>query len=122
MKFAKLKREKGTPRQKRVAKIEKKTVQTAKDVSKEELELNELFDLTDAPLSPERVKKAEDALIELIKNRETKFAGFPVASSFDHKYDRLKDLMDFGLNNIGDPFTNGHYKLNTKFIERSILE
>jgi len=38
------------------------------------------------------------------------------------EYQSLARFLDFQVNNIGDPFTQGNFTLNCKFIERAVLD
>jgi len=46
--------------------------------------------------------------------------GYPVASDFD--YSDLKPFMDFVINNVGDPFADSTYKVETREFEREVVE
>ncbi len=46
--------------------------------------------------------------------------GYPVA--FDIDYKPLEPFLGYSLNNVGDPFASGHYRLNSHAFEREVLE
>lgn len=46
--------------------------------------------------------------------------GYPMAKDFDHAF--LASFLDLPLNNLGDPFVDGRYGLNTKAFEREVIE
>ncbi|MDH3647640.1 MAG: histidine decarboxylase [Gammaproteobacteria bacterium] len=46
--------------------------------------------------------------------------GYPVA--FDIDYQELAPFLSHGLNNIGDPFKHGSYKLNSHRFEREVVQ
>lgn len=46
--------------------------------------------------------------------------GYPVANDFD--YSPLKPFMDYLINNVGDPFVDGTYKVESREFEREVVE
>ena len=65
----------------------------------------------------------QDALHQLfnkIKERASTFIGYPTAVDFD--YSELYPLLQYSLNNIGDPFIESHADMNTKAFEREVVE
>ena len=48
------------------------------------------------------------------------FIGYPCASDFD--YDALQPFFRYPLNNVGDPFSDGSYRVSTRVIEREVLD
>ncbi len=46
--------------------------------------------------------------------------GYPVANDFD--YTALKPFMDYVINNVGDPFVEGTYKVESREFEREVVE
>lgn len=47
-------------------------------------------------------------------------AGYPAAMDYD--YSDLKDLLDYSLNNVGDPFVDSTSKIDSREFEREALE
>ncbi len=45
--------------------------------------------------------------------------GYPVA--FDIDYKLLVPYLGFSLNNVGDPFTSAHYRINSREFEREVM-
>lgn len=65
----------------------------------------------------------QDALNKLfskIKERSTTFIGYPTAVDYD--YSELYPLLQYSLNNVGDPFIDSHSDMNTKSFEREVVE
>ena len=58
--------------------------------------------------------------IEEVKARSKNFLGYPVAQDFD--YSELYPLLGFPLNNLGDPLVESTYDLNSRSIERKVVE
>lgn len=59
------------------------------------------------------------AFLEKIEERSTQYIGYPVATDFD--YSALFPLLQYGLNNVGDPFRDAHTDMHTKSFEREVL-
>jgi histidine decarboxylase len=55
----------------------------------------------------------------LLEEKET-FVGYPVNSAFD--YSELFDFLAIPLNNVGDPFCSSYYGLDSRGIERDVLD
>lgn len=54
------------------------------------------------------------------QQRMNHFLGYPIAQDFD--YSELYSLLSLPLNNIGDPMVESTYDLNSRSIEREVLE
>ncbi|MEU4743765.1 hypothetical protein AB0G02_25330 [Actinosynnema sp. NPDC023658] len=57
----------------------------------------------------------------LVGKHET-MVGFQGNQDMGHYQQDLARFLEFHLNNIGDPFQQGNYKLNTKIVERAVLD
>jgi histidine decarboxylase len=64
-------------------------------------------------------KRLKDFYKRLKKEKKT-FVGYPVNSAFD--YSELFDFLSIPLNNVGDPFCSSYYGLDSREIEREVLE
>ena len=68
-------------------------------------------------------KKDQDKLNKILstlkKDKET-FIGYPVNTLFD--YSDLYDFLSIPLNNVGDPFCSSYYGLDSRNIEREVLD
>jgi histidine decarboxylase len=69
-------------------------------------------------LAPEDQNKL-DQLITHLHGSKMNLAGYPCNQMFN--YDAIKPLMDVCANNIGDPWVNSNYALNTLEFEREVL-
>ena len=56
----------------------------------------------------------------LVKGQEKTFVGYPVNTQFD--YSDLYGLLSYPLNNVGDPFAEGYYHLNSREFELEVLD
>lgn len=54
-----------------------------------------------------------------IKERSKTFIGYPAAVDFD--YSVLFPVLQFNLNNVGDPLVDSHCDMHTKYFEREVL-
>lgn len=69
-------------------------------------------------LLPHDRKRLDD--LEAFARREVeRFVGFPCSGSFDYR--ELYRFLSYPLNNVGDPFSPSHYRLNTHDFEREVL-
>ncbi len=61
----------------------------------------------------------DELLTKILQARET-ILGYPVSKDFD--YSKLYEFLKYPLNNIGDPFEEGTYKVNTHEMEREVID
>src|SRR3954471_14836949 len=59
------------------------------------------------------------ALLEKIAHKSNNFLGFPVAKDFD--YLQLMPFLQYPLNNLGDPFVDSTYGVDTREIEKEVI-
>ncbi len=71
------------------------------------------------PLSDADKARLNRHLEMLAHYRETE-VGYPVA--FDIDYKLLVPYLGFSLNNVGDPFTSAHYRINSREFEREVMQ
>jgi histidine decarboxylase len=57
--------------------------------------------------------------IHKVKERSSHFLGYPVSVDFD--YSELFELLNYPLNNLGDPLVESTYDLNSRSIEREVV-
>ncbi len=62
--------------------------------------------------------RLENLKQELEKARDS-FLGYPVSKDFD--YSELNSFMKYPINNLGDPFEDGTYKVETHKMEREVV-
>lgn len=58
-------------------------------------------------------------LLNNIQNARDTFLGYPVSKDFD--YSALYDFLKYPINNLGDPFEDSTYKVQTHEIEREVV-
>jgi histidine decarboxylase len=58
--------------------------------------------------------------INKVKARSQHFLGYPVATDFD--YQELLELLKYPLNNLGDPLIESTYDINSRSIEREVVD
>lgn len=61
-----------------------------------------------------------DTYKKVAEERMNHFLGYPIAQDFD--YSELYPLLALPLNNIGDPMVESTYDLNSRSIEREVLD
>jgi histidine decarboxylase len=61
-----------------------------------------------------------DNYIIQVKERAKNFIGYPVSRDFD--YSELYPLLKYPLNNLGDPLVESTYDLNSRSIEREVVQ
>lgn len=71
-----------------------------------------------------KISKADqqrlDSYYEHVKELAQDMIGYPVAADYD--YEPLKRFLDVCINNVGDPFEEGTYKLQSFAFEREVVE
>jgi histidine decarboxylase len=55
-----------------------------------------------------------------VRGRAQQFIGYPIATDFD--YSDLYPLLKYPLNNLGDPLIESTYDLNSRSIEREVVQ
>lgn len=58
--------------------------------------------------------------ISQVKERSKHFIGYPVSQDFD--YSELYPLLGYPLNNLGDPLVESTYDMNSRSIEREVVD
>ncbi len=58
--------------------------------------------------------------IKKVEERAAQFIGYPIAKDFD--YSELYPLLKYPLNNLGDPLIESTYDLNSRSIEREVVQ
>lgn len=70
-------------------------------------------------LSTEDNKRLSD-LYKKVQDRTRLFLGYPVSKDFD--YTDLLPFLQYPINNLGDPFTESTYAVDTREMEREVIE
>ncbi|MBY0244158.1 MAG: histidine decarboxylase [Sphingobacteriaceae bacterium] len=66
-----------------------------------------------------QVEEKLAALKQHIEIARNNFIGYPVSKDFD--YSEIYDFLKYPINNIGDPFNDSTYKVQTHEIEREVV-
>lgn len=59
-------------------------------------------------------------LLERAEKARDDFLGYPVAKDFDYSY--LADFLRLPLNNLGDPFTDSTWRVDSRAMERDVVQ
>jgi len=70
-------------------------------------------------LQPEDKERLDRLFGELCHEREL-FTGYPCAADFDFR--ELFRFLELPINNVGDPFKDGTYRVHTHELEREVVE
>ncbi len=73
-------------------------------------------------MSNKIIAKDNERLLKLKHNIEqatNTFLGYPVSKDFD--YSELNDFLSYPINNLGDPFEDGTYKVQTHEMEKEVV-
>lgn len=70
-------------------------------------------------LSTEDNQRLSD-LYEKIQSKTSLFLGYPVSKDFD--YTELLPFLQYPINNLGDPFTASTYAVDTREMERDVVQ
>ncbi len=60
------------------------------------------------------------ALYARFQDMSTQFVGYPVNQDFD--YSELLPFLEFSINNVGDPFHESNFSMNTHEFEREVID
>lgn len=74
--------------------------------------------MSDYHLSPEDASRLDELHQQLLAQRDL-FVGYPCTADLD--FHELYRFLDFPINNVGDPFKDGTYRLHTHEIEREVV-
>jgi len=72
-------------------------------------------------LPPEAIAKVHERFLAYISEKRTTFLGYQCNKQLEYK-EILKDYLDFHINNVGDPFQRGNMTINSKWLERAVLD
>jgi histidine decarboxylase len=80
-----------------------------------------LFEIPPGALTGPQRANAYASLVDYLGTQHARFSGFQ--ANQDQSYAaRLSWLLDMHANNIGDPYAQGDYTLNSKFCERAVID
>jgi len=82
---------------------------------------DKLFTLSSDGLSDENRTNALDTFVKYIEIKTNCFLGYQ--NSHDFKYEEdIKKFLNYHINNIGDPFIHGNFTMNSKGMEKAVLD
>jgi histidine decarboxylase len=79
------------------------------------------FELSPMGLTPAQRTDALNQLQQYELGQKTHFLGYQVNQNFNYEED-LKQYLNYHINNVGDPFQSGNFTINSKFMERAVLD
>ena len=79
------------------------------------------FDLIPKGLSVEQLSRALNQLHEYQDRQKGTFLGYQANQALDFETD-LHRYLNFHINNLGDPFQPGNFTVNSKWMERAVLD
>ena len=82
---------------------------------------DKLFTLSSDGLSDENRKIALDAFIKYIETQRNHLLGYQNGLNFNYEED-IGKFLNYHINNIGDPFVFGNYTMNSKSVEKAVLD
>ncbi|SFN99801.1 pyridoxal-dependent decarboxylase [Xenorhabdus japonica] len=80
-----------------------------------------LFKLSEDGLTDTERGKALAELESYVKKTRNKFLGYQTNQEFCYSLE-LSEYLDIQLNNVGDPFVTGNFRVNSKVVERAVLD
>ena len=81
-----------------------------------------LFQIPATGLTPEQHKSAMEQMRQYHVRQRSRFLGYQANQGGFSHLEGLADNLQFQLNNLGDPFTEGNFTLNSKWLERAVLD
>ncbi len=78
------------------------------------------FQLSPEGLTSEQRRRALDCLQNYQLEQQRTFLGYQVNQRMD--YQDLKQYLNVHINNVGDPYESGNLTVNSKFMERAVLD
>lgn len=75
--------------------------------------------MSDVKNLPEGILQKLEILKEQLTTARDTFLGYPVSKDFD--YSALNEFFKFPINNLGDPFEQGTYRVQTHEMEREVV-
>ncbi len=79
------------------------------------------FELSSEGLPQAQINKALAELLNYETLQKANFLGYQANQKLDFDSD-LHQYLNYHINNIGDPFQSGNFTVNSKFVERAVLD
>ncbi|QFZ19469.1 PLP-dependent aminotransferase family protein [Saccharothrix syringae] len=80
------------------------------------------FEIPAEGLTAQQRKRALNRLETYLVGKHETMVGFQGNQDMANYQQDLARFLEFHLNNVGDPFQQGNYKVNTKIVERAVLD
>ena len=80
------------------------------------------FELPMKGLTDAERNEALSQLSLYVEKYKDNFMGYQVNPYFENFSEDFAQYLNIHLNNVGDPFVSGNLNLNTKFVERAVLD
>ncbi|ELM6649000.1 TPA: glutamate decarboxylase [Vibrio vulnificus] len=88
-------------------------------------EVNEIrqadFEIPPIGQSEDEQDTAFSQVQQYVNRQKARFLGYQTEEKIDYGK-RIAPFLDVSMNNVGDPFVDGNYTINTKFVERMVLD
>ena len=68
---------------------------------------------------PKEKQRELDAFLQFLRQRSRNLIGYPCSGDFNFRH--LYDFLEFSVNNVGDPFSESDYRLNSHKFETEAL-
>lgn len=81
----------------------------------------DLYQLSNTLLTKERQQEALRQLESYLKSQQKNFLGYQVNENVNYA-ENLSFMLNMHTNNVGDPFINENLTVNTKIMERAVLD
>ncbi|MGD9823246.1 pyridoxal-dependent decarboxylase [Desulfobacter sp.] len=79
------------------------------------------YKLSGEEIPSEKRQSLIQKLYQDLRNKQQKFLGYQANQGVFYK-DETADFLNIHVNNIGDPFTSGNFTINSKIMERAVLD
>lgn len=79
------------------------------------------FRLGGDALPPEAIANVHERFVAYLSEQSAAFLGYQCNQELRYK-EVLKDYLDYHVNNVGDPFQHGNMTMNSKWLERAVLD
>ncbi|EGR0108385.1 TPA: pyridoxal-dependent decarboxylase [Vibrio vulnificus] len=88
-------------------------------------EVNEIrqadFEIPPNGQTADQQKTAFAEVHHYVNRQKERFLGYQTEENIEYQK-RIAPFLDISMNNVGDPFVDGNYTINTKFVERMVLD
>jgi|GEM_PF-69840 len=71
-------------------------------------------------LRQDKIRRCINHILNYLQIKSSNQAGYPVNADFD--YSPLFEFLNFSINNVGDPYVNSNYKINSRMMEKPVID